>query len=143
VFVLLGRFQAVYATVTLPTLFLLPFLWVFIPNYNLLRIDLMSQIENVRLKTTGNVYFDGKCISYTFFTADGTRKSVGVILPATLTFGTAAPEIMEIQQGRCRVRLAGAEQWQEYQGGQSFSVAANTSFDIEVLEPTHYVCHYG
>lgn len=103
----------------------------------------MSQIENVRLQTTGNVYFEGKCISYTFFTADGTRKSVGVILPASLTFGTAAPEVMEIQQGRCRVRLAGSEQWQEYTGGQSFSVAANTSFDIEVSEPTHYVCHYG
>jgi uncharacterized protein YaiE (UPF0345 family) len=110
---------------------------------NLLRIDLMSQIENVRLQTTGNVYFEGKCVSFTFFTAEGTRKSIGVILPATLTFGTAAPEVMELQQGHCRVRLAGSEQWQDYTGGQSFAVGANTSFDIEVLEPTHYICHYG
>lgn len=103
----------------------------------------MSQIENVRLQTTGNVYFEGKCVSFTFFTAEGTRKSIGVILPATLTFGTAAPEVMELQQGHCRVRLAGSEQWQDYTGGQSFAVGANTSFDIEVLEPTHYICHYG
>ncbi|MFZ1342507.1 pyrimidine/purine nucleoside phosphorylase [Thiothrix eikelboomii] len=103
----------------------------------------MSQIENVRLQTTGNVYFDGKCVSFTFFTADGSRKSIGVILPAELTFSTAAPEIMEIQQGHCRVRLAGTEVWQDYRGGQSFSVGANTSFEIEVLEPTHYLCHYG
>lgn len=103
----------------------------------------MSQIANVSIETTGNVYFDGKCVSFTFFTADGVRKSVGVILPASLTFGTAAPEVMELQQGRCRVRMAGSDSWQEYAGGQSFAVGANTSFDIEVLEATHYVCHYG
>ena len=33
----------------------------------------MSQLENVNLSATGNVYFDGKCVSYTFHTADGTR----------------------------------------------------------------------
>ncbi|WP_411024431.1 pyrimidine/purine nucleoside phosphorylase, partial [Salmonella sp. s56041] len=45
--------------------------------------------------TQANVYFDGKCVSHTVTLADGTRKSVGVILPATLTFNTGAPEIME------------------------------------------------
>ncbi len=103
----------------------------------------MSQLENVNLSATGNVYFDGKCVSYTFHTADGTRKSVGVIQPAQLTFGTAAPEIMELQQGRCRVKIAGEEAFKDYTGGDSFSVAGDSSFDIEVLEDVHYVCHYG
>lgn len=103
----------------------------------------MSQFENVSLSKTGQVYFDGKCVSYTFHTATGERKSVGVIQPASLTFGTAAPEIMELQQGRCRVKLAGQDNWQAYEAGDSFSVAGNSSFDIEVLENLHYVCHYG
>lgn len=103
----------------------------------------MSQFENVSLSKTGNVYFDGKCVSYTLHTEDGTRKSVGVILPAQLTFGTAAPEVMELQQGRCRVRMVGSDEWQEYAGGESFSVVGDSSFDIEVLEDLHYVCHYG
>ena len=103
----------------------------------------MSQLENITLSNTGNVYFDGKCVSYTFHTADGTRKSVGVIQPAKLTFGTAAPEVMELQEGRCRVKMAGEEDWQDYAGGDSFSVAGDSSFDIEVLENVHYVCHYG
>ncbi|MBP7502274.1 MAG: DUF1255 family protein, partial [Aquabacterium sp.] len=36
--------------------------------------------------TQASVYFDGKCVSHTVTLADGVRKSVGVILPATLTF---------------------------------------------------------
>lgn len=98
---------------------------------------------NVTLDPRPNVYFDGACVSHTFFLADGTRKSAGVILPATLTFGTALPEVMELSSGRCRVRLAGSEQWTEYAAGESFDVPGDSSFDIEVTETLGYVCHYG
>ncbi|MEB4589366.1 pyrimidine/purine nucleoside phosphorylase [Candidatus Thiothrix sp. Deng01] len=103
----------------------------------------MSQFENVSVSKTANVYFGGKCISHTVTLADGERKSVGVILPSSLTFNTGAPEIMELLQGRCRVRQAGSDEWTEYAGGQSFSVPGNASFDIETLEDLHYVCHFG
>lgn len=103
----------------------------------------MSQFDNVSVTKTANVYFDGKCVSHTVVLADGTRKSVGVILPSALTFNTGAPEIMELLQGRCRVRMAGSDTWTEYEGGQSFEVGGNSSFDIETLENLHYVCHFG
>lgn len=103
----------------------------------------MSQFDNVSVMKTANVYFGGKCISHTVMLSDGTRKSVGVILPSTLTFRTGSPEIMELEQGRCRVRLAGEDTWKDYAGGGSFEVAGNSSFDIEVLEDLHYVCHFG
>jgi uncharacterized protein YaiE (UPF0345 family) len=93
--------------------------------------------------TRANVYFDGKCVSHTVTLADGTKKSVGVILPATLKFNTGAPEVMELVDGACRVRLAGSAAWTPYAGGQSFSVGADTSFDIEVTQTLHYVCHFG
>ncbi len=98
--------------------------------------------ENVTLDPQANIYFDGKCVSHTFFLADGTRKSAGVIFPASLTFGTAAPEVMELNAGRCRVRHAGSEEWTEYGAGESFAVGGDSSFDIEVLETLGYVCHY-
>ena len=103
----------------------------------------MSQFDNVSVVKTANVYFDGKCVSHTVVLADGTRKSVGVILPSTLTFNTGAPEIMELLQGRCRVRMAGSDAWQEYAGGESFNVAGDSAFDIETLENLHYVFHFG
>lgn len=104
----------------------------------------MSQFDNVSVLKQANVYFDGKCISHTVQFADGSRKSIGVILPATLTFNTGVAEIMEGVAGACRMRLKGATEWQSYIAGQSFKVPANSSFDIEVSgEPYHYVCHFG
>ena len=43
-------------------------------------------IQSVAVATKANVYFDGKCVSHSLTLADGTKKSIGVILPSTLTF---------------------------------------------------------
>ena len=53
-----------------------------------------DKIDNISVTTQASVYFDGKCVSHGITFADGTKKSVGVVLPATLTFNTGAPEIM-------------------------------------------------
>jgi purine/pyrimidine-nucleoside phosphorylase len=102
-----------------------------------------DRFERVAVVKKANVFFDGRCVSHTVFTADGARKSIGVILPGALTFETAAPEVMEIVAGRCRVQLAGSPATNDYGPGQQFSVPANSSFHIEALEPLHYVCHFG
>ena len=103
----------------------------------------MSQFDNVAVFKKANVYFDGKCVSHTVQRADGTKKSVGVIMPATLTFNTGVPEIMECVSGVCRYRIKG-EDWKTSGAGQSFTVPGNSSFDIEVAgEPYHYVCHFA
>ncbi len=54
-----------------------------------------------------------------------------------------APETMECVAGRCRVRLEGEQAWTEYGPGERFHVPAETRFEIEALEPYHYVCHFG
>jgi purine/pyrimidine-nucleoside phosphorylase len=103
----------------------------------------MSQFDQVSVVKRANVYFDGKCVSHTIQLADGTRKSVGVVLPSALTFNTGAAEVMETVAGSCRYRLLGAD-WATAAAGQSFAVPANSSFDIEVSgEPYHYVCHFA
>jgi len=103
----------------------------------------ISTIENVSVYKKANVYFDGKCISHTVRTQDGSRKSVGVILPSTLTFNTDGPEIMESVSGACRYRIQGKD-WKTTAAGERFHVPGNSSFDIEVTgEPYHYVCHFG
>jgi uncharacterized protein YaiE (UPF0345 family) len=102
-----------------------------------------EKIDNISVFTKANVYFDGKCVSHTIQFADGTKKSVGVVLPATLTFNTGVPEIMETVAGSCRYKIKG-EDWKTSQAGQSFNVPGNSSFDIEVSgEPYHYICHFG
>ncbi len=103
----------------------------------------MSTLENVTLHKKSNVYFDGKCVSHTVLLADGSKKTVGVIFPSTLTFNTGAPETMEIVGGLCKVRLADATEWNSFAAGQEFKVPGNSHFDIETVETLDYVCHFG
>jgi uncharacterized protein YaiE (UPF0345 family) len=102
-----------------------------------------TQFEGVTVSTQASVYFDGKCVSHGITLADGTKKSVGVVLPAALTFNTGAPEIMECVAGGCEYRLAGTEAWLKSGPGDTFSIPGNSSFDIRVTEPYHYICHFG
>jgi uncharacterized protein YaiE (UPF0345 family) len=102
-----------------------------------------THIDGVSVTAHANVYFDGKCISHGITFADGTKKSVGVILPATLTFNTGAPEIMECVAGSCEYKLKGTEAWLKSSPGEKFSIPGNYSFDIRVTEAYHYICHFG
>jgi uncharacterized protein YaiE (UPF0345 family) len=100
-------------------------------------------IPGVTVATKASVYFDGKCVSHGITFPDGTRKSVGVILPATLTFNTGAPEIMECVAGFCEYKLAGSSQWVRSAAGDKFDVPGQSSFEIRVTEAYHYICHFG
>lgn len=100
-------------------------------------------LDGVRISTQANVYFGGKCVSHSVEFADGTKKSVGVILAAELTFNTGAPEIMECVAGGCEYRLAGTDAWVASGPGQQFSVPGNSRFDIRVADAYHYICHFG
>lgn len=96
-----------------------------------------------------NVYFDGRCVSHSVLLADGSHKSVGVVMVGPLTFKTGAAERMEVVGGECRVRLFDAagstvhSEWKTYGVGQSFSVPGNSGFDIDVTSTLHYICHFG
>ena len=105
-----------------------------------------EKIDNISVTTQASVYFDGKCISHGITLADGSKKSVGVILPATLTFNTGAPETMECVAGACEYKLAGSDEWVQSSAGESFSVPGHSKFDIRVapgFDAYHYICHFA
>jgi uncharacterized protein YaiE (UPF0345 family) len=58
------------------------------------------------------------------------------------TFGTQAPERMTVIKGVLLVKLADEMDWKTYQSGESFEVAGNSSFDVEVKDSTAYLCEY-
>jgi uncharacterized protein YaiE (UPF0345 family) len=100
-----------------------------------------AQFDHVSVVKKSNVYFDGKCVSHTILFADGSKKTIGVILPSTLTFNTGAPERMEIISGECSVTRPG-KATEQFRSGQSFFVDGNSSFEIEALSVIDYVCHF-
>ena len=103
----------------------------------------IEKIDGVSVTTKANVYFDGKCVSHSLTQADGTKLSVGVVLPAQLTFNTGATEIMECVAGSCEYKLAGTSEWRKSSAGEKFSIPGNSSFEIKVTEAYHYICHFG
>ena len=103
----------------------------------------MSQLDNVSVVIKANVLHDGKAVSHTVIQQGGGRKTVGVILPSTLTFETVQSEVMQIIEGKCKVKHAGQAGLRDYAAGDSFQVPAKSSYEIETLETVHYICHYG
>ena len=101
------------------------------------------QFENVTALAEANIYFEGKVISHTILLADGSKKTLGVILPGSYHFGTEAAERMEIAAGTCSYVLDGAEASQTIAAGGHFDIPANSGFTIEVAEDScHYVCSF-
>jgi uncharacterized protein YaiE (UPF0345 family) len=102
-----------------------------------------DRFENVTIIKKANVYFDGKVTSRTVLFPDGTRKTLGLMLPGNYEFGTGAPEIMELLNGEMEVLLPGSDAWQTFRAGESFSVPGNSSFKLQLKGVVDYCCSYG
>lgn len=102
----------------------------------------MTEFNNVSVIKKANIYFDGKVSSRTVKFADGSKKTLGFMLPGEYTFGTDCKELMEILAGELEILLPGNDQWQAISGGQSFEVPAKAEFSLRIQEPTDYCCSY-
>ncbi len=88
-----------------------------------------------------NEYFDGKVKSIAFQNT-GLPTTVGVMKAGSYTFSTSQKEYMSVVSGQLNVKLPGEEDYTSYHDGDSFIVAANASFDLEVPVDTAYLCKY-
>ncbi|MFC4811048.1 pyrimidine/purine nucleoside phosphorylase [Paenibacillus sp. GCM10023250] len=102
----------------------------------------MSQYDNVTVIKKANLYFDGKVSSRTVLFPDGTKKTLGIMLPGDYEFGTDAKEIMEILAGDLKVLLPGDTEWLHIAGEGEFTVPANAKFKLQVAAITDYACSY-
>jgi uncharacterized protein YaiE (UPF0345 family) len=102
----------------------------------------MSKFENVTIVKKANIYYDGKVTSRTVEFADGSIKTLGIMLPGEYTFGTEAAEIMEMLAGEVEVLLPNETEWKTIPAGESFDVPANSKFGIKVRTPADYCCSY-
>jgi len=102
----------------------------------------MSDFSNVTVVKKANVYFDGKVTSRSVLFSDGSKKTLGIMLPGEYEFGTADREIMEILSGELDVQLPGISGWKTFHGGDSFEVPANSKFSLKVKILTDYCCSF-
>ena len=102
----------------------------------------MSEFKNVTVIKKANVYFDGKVTSRPVIFPDGSKKTLGVMLPGEYEFNTADKEVMEIQAGDLEVFLPGSAGWKTIKEGDSFDVPGRSTFSLKVKTVTDYCCSY-
>jgi uncharacterized protein YaiE (UPF0345 family) len=102
----------------------------------------MDQFENVTIIKKANIYFAGKVTSRTVLFADGTRKTLGIILPGQYEFGTGDRERMEILAGKLNALIPGNQDWKTFEAGQSFDIPANSKFKVSAADVCDYCCSY-
>jgi len=101
------------------------------------------EFSNVTATAKANIYFEGKVVSHGIILEDGSKKSFGLIYPRSYHFGTVAAERMEVIDGACSVEIDGSDESVSYSSGESFDVAADSGFTIEVDEGIcQYICSY-
>lgn len=91
---------------------------------------------------TVNAYFDGKVQSIAF-QGEALPATVGVMAPGDYEFGTSQFETMTVVSGALTVKLPGATEWQTHKAGDTFTVEANTKFQVQVAQDTAYLCTYA
>ncbi|MEA3352553.1 MAG: pyrimidine/purine nucleoside phosphorylase [Campylobacterota bacterium] len=101
-----------------------------------------GEFGNANIIKKANQYFDGQVTSRTVIEADGSKKTLGIMMPGTYTFGTKDAEHMEILAGHVEVEFPDDSNKETIKGGEYFEVPANSSFDIKVIEVTDYCCTY-
>ncbi|MBF0265304.1 MAG: pyrimidine/purine nucleoside phosphorylase [Gammaproteobacteria bacterium] len=102
----------------------------------------MSEFKNVTVVKAASVYFDGRVTSRKVIFADGSYKTLGIMLPGEYEFNTDAKENMEILSGEMDILIHGDSEWQNITGGQSFDVPAKSSFKLKVVKVADYCCSY-
>ena len=102
----------------------------------------MSKFKNVTVVKKANIYFDGKVTSRTVIFTDGSKKTLGIMLPGEYEFSTGEKELMEIISGEMDVLLPGEDSWRSISGGQSFEVAGNAKFKVKVKTLSDYCCSF-
>ncbi len=106
-------------------------------------MSLFTQFENVTAVAKANIYFDGKVVSHTLLSRDGSKRTLGLIYPGQFHFGTDLAERMEIVAGSCSVLIDGTTEAREFTAGEAFDVPAKSGFDIEVTAGIcEYVCSF-
>ncbi|WP_333669211.1 pyrimidine/purine nucleoside phosphorylase [Acinetobacter guillouiae] len=103
-----------------------------------------EKFDFISIKKKANVHFNGASISHAIELKDGTKKTLGVILPSEdpLTFKTHLTERIEILSGECSVQIGNKSEIKIYKSGESFQIPAHSQFKIKTSEVVDYICHF-
>lgn len=101
----------------------------------------MAEFNNISIAKAANILFEGNITSRTIVFEDGSRKTLGIMLPGEYELNTVHKEVMDIQRGVLEVLLP-AQEWVKYEGPASFEIQANSKFKLRVHSLVDYCCSF-
>ena len=101
----------------------------------------MAEFNNVSIAKAANILYGGNITSRSITFEDGSKKTLGIMLPGEYELNTVHKEVMDIQMGSLEVLLP-AQEWKKYDAPASFEVPANSKFKLRVHNLTDYCCSF-
>jgi len=103
----------------------------------------MTEFKNATITKKANVYFEGKVTSRKIVCADGSKKTLGIMLPGEYDFTTNEHEVMEVLGGAMTVKFPNSDEWRTFGEGDTFAVPAGKTFKLKIAKVVDYCCSYG
>lgn len=101
----------------------------------------MSDFENIKIAKKANILYDGHVTSRTIEFADGSKKTLGIMLPGEYEFTTIHENVIDVQSGELEVLLP-AQEWKKIVAPQTFKVPANSRFKLKIVSLIDYCCSF-
>lgn len=101
----------------------------------------MADFKGVSIAKAANILFGGNITSRSITFEDGSKKTLGIMLPGEYELNTVNKEIIDIQRGSLELLLP-AEDWTMFEGPASLEIPANTKFKLRVHSLVDYCCSF-
>ncbi len=96
---------------------------------------------NVSIAKQANILYDGNITSRSITFGDGSKKTLGIMLPGEYELNTVNKAVIDINSGSLEVMLP-AEDWVEYVAPASVKIAQNSKYKLKVTSLVDYCCSF-
>ncbi|RXJ88841.1 hypothetical protein CRV01_09460 [Arcobacter sp. CECT 8983] len=97
--------------------------------------------NNVSIAKEANILFDGNITSRSITFEDGSKKTLGIMLPGEYELNTVNKATIDINSGVVEVMLP-AEDWVEYVAPATIKIAQNSKYKLKVTSLVDYCCSF-
>ncbi|RXK13885.1 hypothetical protein CP965_00090 [Halarcobacter mediterraneus] len=97
--------------------------------------------NNVSIAKEANILFDGNITSRSITFEDGSKKTLGIMLPGEYELNTVNKAIIDINSGVLEVMLP-AEDWVKYVAPATIEISQNSKYKLRVTSLVDYCCSF-
>ncbi|XPV67611.1 MAG: pyrimidine/purine nucleoside phosphorylase [Halarcobacter sp.] len=99
------------------------------------------EFTNISIAKQANILYDGNITSRSITFEDGSKKTLGIILPGEYELNTVNKTILHINSGTLEIMLP-AEDWAEYVAPAEIEIDQNSKYKLKVTSLVDYCCSF-